>query len=104
MKHRNQVEITIQKNDYLTISFMGDIDFAGRWYGTAEVLRERLRSHPHNISISSEREKMLGELINHYEQVIKGGKGITYNHQIDYQWIYGGVVDYLKKLRQEAQR
>jgi len=42
---RRQVEIHIDKNDYLTISFIGDIKFAGRWYGTAEVMREKLTSH-----------------------------------------------------------
>jgi len=42
---RRQVEIHIDKNDYLTISFIGDIKFAGRWYGTAEVIREKLTSH-----------------------------------------------------------
>jgi len=55
MNPRNQVEIKIHKNDYLTISFIGDINFAGRWYGTPETLREKLRSFPHK----SEREKVL---------------------------------------------
>jgi len=59
MNPRNQVEIKIHKNDYLTISFIGDINFAGRWYGTPETLREKLRSFPHK----SERDKVLDELI-----------------------------------------
>jgi len=55
MNPRNQVEIKIHKNDYLTISFIGDINFAGRWYGTPETLREKLRSFPHK----SERDTVL---------------------------------------------
>ena len=58
MNPRNQVEIKIHKNDYLTISFIGDINFAGRWYGTPETLREKLRSFPHK----SERDKVLEDL------------------------------------------
>jgi len=57
MNPRNQVEIKIHKNDYLTISFIGDINFAGRWYGTPETLREKLRSFPHK----SERDKVLDD-------------------------------------------
>jgi hypothetical protein len=50
-----------------------------------------------------ERDKVLKELIEHYEQVIKNGKGVTFNHSIDYQWMYQGVVvDYLKELRQDG--
>ena len=59
MNPRNQVEIKIHKNDYLTISFIGDINFAGRWYGTPETLREKLRSFPHK----SERDKVLDEML-----------------------------------------
>lgn len=43
-EHRRQVEIKIDKNDYLTLSFIGNINFAGRWYGTAEILRDKLRT------------------------------------------------------------
>jgi hypothetical protein len=45
-KNRRQVEIEIHKNDYLTISFIGDINFASRWFGTADVMRDKLRSRP----------------------------------------------------------
>jgi len=52
----------------------------------------------------SEREKVLDELIEHYEKVIEGGKGCTYNHPITYRWMYGDtVVGYLKRLRQAGE-
>lgn len=51
-----------------------------------------------------EREKVLDELIAHYKQVIHNGSGVTFNHPITYQWMYGGVVEYLEKLRQESKQ
>lgn len=56
--------------------------------------------HPHDPQ--SDREKTLDEVIDHIEQVIENGKGITYNHQITYEWMYGGLLDHFKKLRQES--
>jgi hypothetical protein len=45
-------------------------------------------------------DEVLDNLISHYKKVIEDGKGVTYNHPIDYQWMYGGVVKYLEELRQ----
>ena len=70
MNPRNQVEIKIHKNDYLTISFIGDINFAGRWYGTPETLREKLRSFPHK----SERDMVLTDLHNWFENYCEGNE------------------------------
>ena len=70
MNPRNQVEIKIHKNDYLTISFIGDINFAGRWYGTPETLREKLRSFPHK----SEREKVLDDFVKFVDAYSRQGE------------------------------
>jgi hypothetical protein len=70
MNPRNQVEIKIHKNDYLTISFIGDINFAGRWYGTPETLREKLRSFPHK----SERDTVLERLHIWFENYCEGNE------------------------------
>ena len=51
----------------------------------------------------SERDRLLDELITHYKKVIEDGKGVTYNHPINYQWMYGGVVKYLEELRQAGE-
>lgn len=51
----------------------------------------------------SERDKVLDEAIEHWEQVIAYGKGVSYNHPVTYEWMYRGVVDYLKKLRQAGE-
>ena len=51
----------------------------------------------------NQREKVLNELIAHYKKVIEDGKGVTYNHPITYQWMYGGVVKHLEELRQAGE-
>jgi hypothetical protein len=44
---RRQTEVYICQNDYVSIHFVGDISFAGNWYGNAEVIANKLRSLPH---------------------------------------------------------
>jgi len=89
MNPRNQVEIKIHKNDYLTISFIGDINFAGRWYGTPETLREKLRSFPHK----SERDKVLDEL-----RIIKQYDRIRFHqkHTLPKSWVEVKVMSVSK--------
>jgi hypothetical protein len=49
------------------------------------------------------RLKLLQELIEHYEKVVKEGEGVTYNHAVTYSWMYNGIViDYLKGLRDKV--
>jgi superoxide dismutase len=63
-------------------------------------LLDEVHSHPYNLQ--AERDKVLDEAIKHWENVIEYGKGVSYNHSVTYEWMYRGVVDYLKKLRQEG--
>jgi hypothetical protein len=72
-------------------------------YKNARGLACTIRSRQLSEEIRKAREDVLDELIEHYEQVIKDGSGITYNHPITYEWMYRGIViDYLKLLRGDA--
>jgi len=67
-----------------------------------QKLTQKIRPLVHDARIRiSERNEVLDDLISHYKKVIEDGKGVTYNHPIDYQWMYGGVVKYLEELRQK---
>jgi hypothetical protein len=95
MNPRNQVEIKIHKNDYLTISFIGDINFAGRWYGTPETLREKLRSFPHK----SERGKVLDEFKNWVIHDMVFCDSIGADHMFSHECI----LDKIAELRQAGE-
>ena len=103
MNPRNQVEIKIHKNDYLTISFIGDINFAGRWYGTPETLREKLRSFPHK----SERDKVLDEVRIKYVVFLNHPcpeLADKYDHCCDAEWCGLCTLDeVLAELRQAGE-
>jgi hypothetical protein len=67
-----------------------------------EILTSVIGCASHS-DFQSEREKVLDEAIEYWEQVIEHGRGVSYNHPITYEWMYRGVVDYLKQLRQAGE-